>query len=126
MNMPGGSNMPGPPTGKTVSFANDIQPIFTSQCIDCHVTGGFALIFGGVTLQLVAGQSFNMLVNQSSVQNANLTLVVPGDSANSLLFQKVSQTAPPVGARMPFLQPPLSPTDQALIRDWIDQGANNN
>ena len=114
-----------PPTGQTVSFAQQIQPIFTAQCAGCHSTRGLADL-QGIALKLVAGQSFAGLVNQASSQSAGLTLVVPGDSADSLLFQKVSSSSPPVGSRMPLIGSVLSATNQGLIRDWIDQGAMNN
>lgn len=118
-------NVPGPATGGTVSFANDIQPIFNELCIGCHVTGGFA-DQSGIALKLVAGQSFDLLVNQRSVQDTSLTLVNPGDSANSLLFQKTSQNMPPVGMTMPLGGRRLTSTELALVRDWIDQGASDN
>ena len=118
-------NMPGPITGQAISFADDIQPIFDELCIGCHVTGGFA-DQSGIALKLVAGQSFNLLVNQKSVQDPSLTLVIPGDSANSLLFQKTSQNMPPVGSTMPLIGRRLTSTELALVRDWIDQGALDN
>ncbi len=118
-------NEAGPATGTTVSFANDIQPIFNELCIGCHATGGLA-DQSGITLKLVPGQSFDLLVNQKSVQAPNLTLVIPGDSANSLLFLKTSRNTPPAGATMPLIGRRLTSTELALVRDWIDQGASDN
>ncbi len=117
--------MPAPPSGNAVSFSGDIQPIFNASCSGCHSAGGFAAI-QGIALRLTAGESFNGLVNQASSQQANLTLVVPGDSASSLLFQKVSSNTPPIGSTMPLFGGPLSAVQSGLIRDWIDQGAMNN
>ncbi|MCZ6698841.1 MAG: hypothetical protein O7D94_07930 [Planctomycetota bacterium] len=117
--------LPAPPSGNAVSFSGDIQPIFNASCIDCHSAGGFADI-QGIALRLTAGESFNGLVNQPSSQQADLTLVVPGDSASSLLFQKVSSNTPPIGSTMPLIGGPLSAVQSGLIRDWIDQGAMNN
>jgi len=74
----------------------------------------------------VEGVSYNNLVNQPSAQRPDLTLVIPGDSASSLVFQKVSQNSPPVGSRMPSLGDPLTAGELALLRDWIDQGALDN
>jgi len=51
------------------------------------------------------------------------TLVVPGDSANSLVIQKLSAT-PPCGLRMP-IGVPLSDAHVAQITQWIDLGAPN-
>ena len=93
-----------------------------ANCISCHVSGGIA----DAILHLNSGESFAALVNQPSVQDASLTHVVPGDSASSLLFQKVSSDSPPVGARMPLGGAALSRSDIDLIANWIDQGAVNN
>lgn len=117
--------VPAPEPGDSVSFANHVQPILTAKCASCHRTGAFANS-AGIAMLLSAGDAYGSLVNRPSSQNAALTLVVPGDSANSLLFLKVSQASPPVGSRMPLLAAPLSDAEQALIRDWIDDGALNN
>jgi hypothetical protein len=108
-----------------VSFAGQIQPIFDAKCTVCHQAGGLADNLG-IDLRLVPGDAFNGLVNQPSSQQANLTLVVPGDSTSSLLFLKVSSNAPPVGSRMPLFGAPLSQAEIDRIRDWIDQGAQDN
>ena len=63
------------------------------------------------------------LVGQLSSQDDQLLRVKPGDPQNSLLFQKVNCAEPDVGSQMP---PPSGhlPLDlQALIYDWIAQGA---
>lgn len=108
-----------------MSFRDQIQPIFDAHCIICHVDGGVA-DFAGIALRLGTGLSFDMLVDQTSVRDASLTFVVPGDSASSLLFLKVSSSNPPIGSRMPFGGPSLSNADIDLIRTWIDEGAQNN
>lgn len=120
-----GVNVPAPPTDETVSFSADIQPIFNANCTTCHRIGGITDV-EGIPLRLTEGDSFDLLVNEPSLQRADLTLVVPGDSSASLLFLKVSRDSPPVGVRMPLVGAPLSSTDLGLIRDWIDQGALDN
>lgn len=121
----GQANTPGPTTGRAVSFSSEIQPIFNDLCIGCHVTGGFA-DQQGIPLRLIEGLSFAMLINQKSTQNPSLTLVTPGDTANSLLFLKVSSNSPPVGDTMPLIGRRLTSSELARVRDWIDQGAMNN
>ncbi len=111
-----------PPPVDMVSFSGQIQPIFDANCTICHVSDGFA----DEIMHLNAEESFDALVDQPSVQNPDLTRVVPGDSGASLLFLKVSSDSPPVGVRMPFGGAPLPAGEIALIRDWIDQGAQNN
>lgn len=57
-----------------------------------------------------------------STQVPGLNLVQPGNHALSYLFEKVNAHQPQVGVRM---RPgtPMSLAEQALIRDWINQGA---
>ena len=119
-------NEAGPVNMSTVSFANDIQPILTANCIVCHQPGGFAMTFNGIPMDLREGQAFASILNQQSSQNDSFTLVTPNDSSQSLLFRKVSEDNPPVGETMPFSGGRLSSENLALIRDWIDQGAMNN
>ena len=80
----------------------------------------------GIALRLGSGESYGLLVNQRSLQDANLVLVVPGDAEASLLFLKINSNAPPVGARMPFGRATLSASEIELIRTWIAQGALSN
>lgn len=117
--------MPEGGTGGTVSFQRGIQPIFDAKCIVCHQPGGIAFL-RGITLELTEQVSYDQLVSQRSVQDPDRIFVVPGDASSSLLFLKVSTDAPPIGDRMPLDANPLSETEIALIRDWIDRGALNN
>lgn len=66
--------------------------------------------------------SIYFLVSQDSSQNPQVKRVVPGDARASLFFQKINCITPDVGGRMPpggHLPSAL----QALIFDWIEQGA---
>lgn len=118
-----------PPEPK-ISFASQIQPIFNTHCIRCHVTGGFANQ-SGIPLKLIEGQSYDLLVNKKSAQQSELTIVKPGDSANSLLYLKITQDPPPVGRRMPWDSGRpgstiVSDEEKELVRKWIDEGAKRN
>lgn len=119
--------IPSPGDGQvgTVSLANDIQPIFTARCAGCHRDGS-TTSNSGIAVRLVEGQSRSTLVNQASVLDPSLTQVIPGDSTNSLLFQKVASDAPPVGLRMPRNSSALEQGQIDLIATWIDEGALDN
>jgi mono/diheme cytochrome c family protein len=115
---------------KNVSFAQDVQPIFTADCAGCHSPGGFAQA-AGITLDLTAGNAFDSLAEHSEADHADdaggrAALVVPGDAESSFLFDKISSASPASGERMPLLGFPLSDSQIATIRDWIDAGAPNN
>ena len=50
-------------------------------------------------------------------------VIIPGDSENSILIQKLGDE-PPFGDQMPQMGPPyLDPATIALIAAWIDEGA---
>jgi hypothetical protein len=100
-----------------VSFSSQIQPIFNSHCTSCHGSSG--------GLSLAAGASYTNLINVPAQSSScpSLKRVLPNDAANSVLNKKISGTTcgswmPPSGA--------LSIIDIALVREWINQGANNN
>ncbi len=61
----------------------------------------------------------------ASFGDGNEVRVIAGDAQNSYLVKKLEgrQT---VGARMPLNGAPLDNIDLTNIRNWIDQGAQNN
>jgi len=46
--------VPVPPAGDTISYSQDIQPIFDAKCINCHA--------GSIAPNLKTGQSYSALV----------------------------------------------------------------
>lgn len=114
----GGGSIPTGPTSN-ISFASSIQPIFNSSCVSCHQTGQISSF-----LPLTNGVSYNNLVNKTSTFTPEGTLVIGGNSTDSVLYKHVSGSS--VGAQMPKGLTPLSTTDQNLIKTWIDEGAKAN
>jgi len=94
--------------GPTVSFALDIQPVLTQDCIICH--GGA----GGLSVDTYAG----LMAGGSSGQ-----VVIPGDPDQSLLIQRLEGTVSPT---MPLNAPPFTMVEIDRIRQWIVEGALNN
>ncbi|WP_440222508.1 hypothetical protein ACQQ2N_15660 [Dokdonella sp. MW10] len=113
------------PVNWNVDFATDVQPIFDVACSGCHIGGSS----GG--LSLAPGSAYANLVGvPASNGNAGIPRVTAGDPDASFLFKKLNCTNlndiedMPYGARMPRSGPPyLSLADQAMILDWIEQGA---
>lgn len=65
---------------ETVSFANEVQPIFTNSCVSCHGTTNPS---GGLTL--TAGVAYTSLLDNACI--------VPGDTVNyadSKLYKKMN------------------------------------
>jgi hypothetical protein len=95
-----------------VDYARDIQPIFEAACLSCH-----------------AGERpksrFRLTDRESALQGGAVGVAIkPGDSASSPLIWYVA------GLDEEMLMPPatkgerLTPEQVALLRAWIDQGAN--
>ncbi len=104
------------------SFARDIQPIFDASCTVCHIAGGAASF-----LPLTSDTAYGNLVNQPSTRTGTPpsgTLVLPGNSASSILYQRISGVGLPAGENpMPPSANRLSTEEQTLIKNWIDSGA---
>ena len=95
--------------GEAHDFARDIQPIFEERCYQCH----------GEQMQ----QGKLRLDSRDSVfrgGGSGVAAVVPGNSANSLLYRYVAGLGE---TRMPPVEPFLSVEQIERIRGWIDSGA---
>ncbi|WP_372745438.1 hypothetical protein [Lutibacter sp.] len=90
------------PDTQVVSFASDIQTIF-SKCTSCHG--------GSINPDLREGNSYNALVP---------TYVTAGDADASRLYNYLP------GNGHHDVSVTLSATEIALVKAWINQGANNN
>jgi hypothetical protein len=91
-----------------VSYALDVQPLFTQDCTLCH--GGA----GGLSLTTYAG----VIAGGNSG-----AVVVPGNPDDSLIVKRLEGTVLP---QMPLAAPPLTGPEIGRIRQWILEGALNN
>ena len=91
-----------------VDYESQIQSIFIGNCTSCHQNGG------GYQNNLDLTSYDNLMDGESD----NGPVVIPGDHAGSLLWQKVNSGAMPPGAN-----PDLSSDEINLIAQWIDEGA---
>ena len=100
-----------PRSDESVHFETQILPLLTAKCIDCH----------GPETQ----ESHFRLDRRSALLrggDSGEPAIVPGDSKASHLIQLVSGSE--AGKLMPPDETsPLSPTEIALLKQWIDQGA---
>jgi len=106
----------------TVSFAQDIQPVFNQNCAlsGCH-TGSFPA--AGLNLQ--SGQAYNNIVNVPSSQRSSLNRITPSDPDNSYLIRKI-KGGDISGSRMPLNRSALDMTTIATFETWVREGAQNN
>lgn len=109
------------PLGYNIDYETQVQPIFDLRCDGCHIGGAFG------NLALDPGASYGNLVNVPADNPAALRdRVEPGDIDASFLFRKINceNLDGALGLRMPRNGPPyLSAVQQAIIMDWIIEGA---
>ncbi len=102
---PNTTPIPYPTPSKSVSFKNDVQPIFTARCVACH----------GGTKGLYLDNYENVIKGSD-----NGAVVIAGDVYNSRLAYYV------YNGYMPYGSPALSAAEIQIILDWIATGAQNN
>ncbi len=86
-------------------FDRHVAPLFAKHCLECHdaaIKKG-ELDLSHKTSALAGGESGKV--------------IVPGKSAESLLWESVSSN------EMPKDRPPLSAEEKASLRKWLDEGA---
>jgi mono/diheme cytochrome c family protein len=105
-----------PASDKTgVTYATDIKPIFDKSCIRCHGAEKpkARLRLDGLETALKGGEDGKV--------------VLPGNSADSMLVHCVAHVGKPDGFMPPPRNkaniPPLTKEQIGLVRAWIDQGA---
>jgi hypothetical protein len=103
-----------------VSFANQVQPLFTGNCVSAGCHPG-----GGAPFPLLAGVSYGSLVGVTATSGpcAGDKRVQPSNANASALIKRLEGTC---GSQMPLGGAPLSAGQIQAIRDWINQGARNN
>jgi hypothetical protein len=109
-----------------VSFANDVQPIFSQHCavVGCHVPGDPPE--GQV---LAAGFAYSNVVNVQSVEVPTLNRVTPSNLGQSYLYDKI--TAMNLAEGTSYMPPAttddeLTAAEKNTIMNWIQSGALNN
>lgn len=107
-----------------VSFANEIQPLFTRSCAraGCHLGGNPQ---AGLTLS--AGVAYAEIVDVDADTYPGKR-IAPGDPDASVLYRKIlsSSSASGFGTRMPQGGPYFSAVEEATLRIWIEEGALDN
>lgn len=103
-----------------VSFSGQVQPIFTTSCVNAGCHPG-----GGAPFPLAAGVSYANLVNRPATNGpcAGDLRVQPSNADASALTKRLEGAC---GVQMPLGGSPLPSAQIQLIRNWINQGARNN
>jgi hypothetical protein len=98
----------------TISFANDVQPIFRAWCQGCHTFGDIGDPQSGYAILTVGRSAYPPGV-----------MVVPYDLVSSVLYGKITNSGQ-YGALMPQGGPLLPLANRETIRSWILEGARDN
>lgn len=94
----------------TIDFNGDIEPIFKQRCYSCHASQ-----------QQMSGLRLDQ--RDAALRGGySGPVILPGQSAASELFKRITSDKP--GIRMPATGAPLTAEQVALVRTWIDEGAN--
>jgi hypothetical protein len=102
-------------TQQAVSYREDIEPIFNSKCLGCHLPpDGAGYIRTGLNMQ-----SYDSLMNGTVFG----TVIIPGDSKRSLLNKLVEGRAGALDGMPPGTENRLTVKEIELIKHWVDQGA---
>jgi len=99
-----------------VSFSKDVVPILQKHCLECHEQDGKGYKKAGLLMtshaDLMKGTKFG-------------PVVVPGDADSSVLNQVIEGRVDK-SIRMPHGGAKLPEAEIATLRNWVEQGAQNN
>lgn len=100
-----------------VSFASQVKPILDTNCLACHSPGGQGYEASGYSMA-----SYDDVMKGTR----NGPMVIPGDPLGSNILVLMEGRADP-SISMPHGDNAKIPAaDIAIIRSWIEQGAENN
>ena len=99
--------LPDIPTDQEISFQSDIEPLFSQSGKDCTACHN--------------GNVANPDLRVGSTYNNIISLIVAGDAEGSEFYQKLPGNNHPISAGFT-----LNADELALIKAWIDRGAENN
>jgi len=100
-----------------------------AKCGGCHVMGKTGVSKGKLDMSAKATAYTNLvgvMAQGTGCATSMQTRVVAGNSAMSLLYNKISVAKPVCGERMPDDNPVLVDASIATIKAWIDEGALDN
>lgn len=103
-------------SAEPISFRDDVYPLLSIRCLECHVPGSEGYEKSGFDLRthasLMKGTKFGPMVVAGEAFTSNLMVLIEGRAAKEL--------------RMPHGKRKLSACEIKVFRDWIKQGAKDN
>lgn len=123
------SDRPTEPTGPTVSFAADVQPVLSGSCAFSGCHGPTRANPGAKPMVLAEGQAYDNIVGVSAAEAPAMQRIQPGQPDASYLIHKLQGTHLTVGgsgSQMPLGGAPLSKATIDRLRAWVAAGALRN
>ena len=109
----------------TVSFATDVQPILSRNCVECHDKAAEGVAASGLNLAdydaLMQGTRYGPMVVANNSESSSLYLVVAQKTSPEIHMPPQHADALAEGRGRP-----LSEKEIGIIKTWIDEGALNN
>ncbi|MFM7038958.1 MAG: PSD1 and planctomycete cytochrome C domain-containing protein [Planctomycetaceae bacterium] len=111
----GTSTQAAAPQTEPISFNRDVRPILSENCFACH---------GFDPKHREAGLRLDTFEGATADRNGS-TGIVPKDPAKSAVWERIRSTDPDVVMPPPKShRHPLTPQQQEILRQWIEQGAH--
>src|ERR1041385_9476532 len=101
-------------TTAKADFNRDIRPIFSEHCYTCH---------GPDEQKRKAGLRLDVKEEAFKELKSGNHALVPGDLAKSALVARISSTDPEEVMPPPKHKKPLKPEEVALVKQWVQEGA---
>lgn len=114
-----------------VSWSLNVWPVVQNNCRSCHIGNGEGaqqvpnMLMTDANSTRLAWVNINPTCSGGSIP-LGAKRVFPEDPDLSFVFNKINETAPWCGVRMPKGGAPLSAAQIQLFYDWINQGALDN
>ncbi len=99
---------------RPINFNQDISPILSKHCLECH---------GPDANQRKAGLRLDLYDTAISPRKSKPAAILPGNSTESLLVQRIISNNPDEQMPPPENGPKLSDIEIETLKTWIDQGA---
>ena len=106
--------MPSLLCAEKVDFSRDISPILSDRCFACH---------GPDAKGRKARLRFDIETDLKRDADSGFSILKSGDAENSEIFRRIISTDPDEVMPPPEFLVPVSDTEKALIKRWIEEGA---
>jgi hypothetical protein len=103
-----------PAAAPHIDFDRQVRPILSDKCYTCH---------GPDEKNRMAKLRLDMKDGGAFAEHNGYSIVKPGDSANSRLYQRISSDKKSFQMPPPSSGQTLTPAQVDVIKKWIDEGA---